>query len=613
MILSLNLDKIIKNLLQRMKQSTNPLVYTFYCLKEQPWYIFLLLFLDPVCTATFTVLPQYILKNIIRGFSLAVSYEHLLSLIYKDIFIYFLFFIFSFLVWRFYDYYIDVKSFPELKKNIIVSVFFYSIQQTKSFFQNNFSGDVAEKIDDLQKNVVLFIKWFFSRMLFNIISILSIAICLLYFNFYCGLITSSWILGMVIMSLFLANKISYVAIEWVNASSRLNGIFVDIFSNALIVKFFHNYIKEKYIVSGEAEKIKGYDSQINYYFFIAWLIYSFTFMIVQVSSFYVLIQQFKFSLINGSEFAFVWGMNTALVNVLWRILRDLTTLPEYYFSIKESLLILFKNIDIVDGEKNLSDEDFFSGKVTFDHVCFSFDNQNNIFNDLSLVVESGQKVALVGHSGSGKTTFLNLLLRLYDPQSGSVMINGNNIRDISLAHLYRYISVIPQDSGLFYRSVKDNIMYVYQEDRKDIDKHTFDEVLDFALLKDFVEGLPLKEDTIIGERGSTISGGQRQRVAIARAFLKNAPILILDEATSNLDSIAESKIQQNLEQIMKNKTVFIVAHRLSTIKTVDRVLVFDKGRIVQDGTHQELLEQKGLYRELWQMQSNMIQDIKEEC
>ena len=593
-----------------MDQIPTPLRYTLNCLKQQPWYILFLLILDPMCTATFTVLPQYILKNIIYSFSVATSYEQLLSLIKIDILLYLLFFVFSFFIWRLYDYYVDTKAFPQLKKEIILEAFFHTIQQTKSFFQRNFSGDIAEKVDDLQKNVVSLIKWFFGKILFDIMSIFSIAFCLLYFNFSCGLITAIWIIFMIVMSFLIANKISYVAVKWVNASSLLNGIFVDIFSNALIVKFFNNHKRELSVVDEETEKVKNFESAINYYFFIAWLIYSFTFLIVQIASFYILVQQYKFAQINAAGFAFVWGMNTALVNVLWRILRDLTLFPEYYFSVKESLIILFEKITIIDKEEKVLSIEEKKGEIVFHNVTFGFDEQAQVFKNLSILIRPQEKIALVGYSGSGKTTFLNLLLRLYEPQEGSITIGGVNIATISLESLYKNISIIPQDSGLFYRTIKDNISYAFPN--KDISKDLIDSALDFAVLKDFVDGLPLKEDTIIGERGSTISGGQRQRIAIARAFLKNAPILILDEATSNLDSIAESKIQQNLEMIMKDKTVFVVAHRLSTIKKMDRILVFDKGKIVQDGTHNSLLNQEGLYRELWQMQSNIIQDIGEE-
>lgn len=592
-----------------MEQKLTPLRYTLNCLRQQPWYILLLLIFDPLCTATFTVLPQYILKNIIYSFSIASSYEQLLSFIKVDIITYFLFFIFSFFVWRLYDYYVDIEAFPQLKKTIILDSFFHTIQQTKTFFQRNYSGDIAEKIDDLQKNVVALIKWFFSKMIFNIISIFSIAVCLLYFNFSCGIVTLIWILLMLLMSFFIAHKISYVAIRWVNASSLLNGIFVDIFSNALIVKFFHNYKKEVDVVDKETEKIKNFESRINYYFFIAWLIYSFTFMLVQIISFYLLVQQYKFAKINAAGFAFVWGMNTALVNVLWRILRDLTILPEYYFSVKESLIVLFEEIGIVDKkEKSLVLGN--KAEIIFDNITFGFDEKTKVFKDLSIVIHAGEKIALVGYSGSGKTTFLNLLLRLYEPQAGKIIINGQDIKTISLESLYANISIIPQESGLFYRSIRDNITYSCLT--SNIENDIFDAALDFSDLKEFIKELPFKEDTIIGERGSSISGGQKQRIAIARAFLKNAPILILDEATSNLDSIAESKIQQNLEIMMKDKTVFIVAHRLSTIKKMDRILVFDKGRIVQDGTHDSLLKQEGLYKELWQIQSNIIQDIGEE-
>jgi ABC-type multidrug transport system fused ATPase/permease subunit len=219
---------------------------------------------------------------------------------------------------------------------------------------------------------------------------------------------------------------------------------------------------------------------------------------------------------------------------------------------------------------------------------------------VSLEIAPGQKVALVGPSGAGKTTFVRLLLRLYDVTDGSICIDGQDIRSVTLESLRHAVSLVPQDPVLFHRTLMENIRY----GRFDA---TDDEVIAAAKLAhchEFIEALPEKYETYVGERGIKLSGGERQRVAIARAILKNAPILILDEATSSLDSHSESLIQDALDVLMGGKTVLVIAHRLSTIRKMDRILVVDEGGIKEDGSHDELLQNdSSLYKQLWNLQA----------
>jgi ATP-binding cassette subfamily B protein len=208
-------------------------------------------------------------------------------------------------------------------------------------------------------------------------------------------------------------------------------------------------------------------------------------------------------------------------------------------------------------------------------------------------------VGLVGFSGSGKSTFVNLILRLFDPQSGQILIDGVNIKDMTQEALHSQISLIPQDPSLFHRTLLENILY----GRLEASEAELIEAARKAYADDFIAQMKEGYDSLVGERGVKLSGGQRQRIAIARVILKNAPILILDEATSSLDSITEKAIQDTLDSAMNGKTVIVVAHRLSTIAHLDRILVFDRGRIIEDGTHSNLLAKGGAYYRLWQMQA----------
>lgn len=223
-----------------------------------------------------------------------------------------------------------------------------------------------------------------------------------------------------------------------------------------------------------------------------------------------------------------------------------------------------------------------------------------MFDDLNLVIQAGEKVGIVGRSGAGKSTLVNLLLRFYDVQSGQIRIDGQDISHVSQESLRRHIGMITQDTSLLHRSIRDNILY----GNPDADQAAIEEAARQAHAHDFIQELQDEQgrtgyDVQVGERGVKLSGGQRQRIAIARVLLKNAPILIMDEATSALDSEVESAIQENLHTLMAGKTVIAIAHRLSTIAAMDRLIVMDEGKIVEQGTHQELLAHKGIYAQLW--------------
>lgn len=240
------------------------------------------------------------------------------------------------------------------------------------------------------------------------------------------------------------------------------------------------------------------------------------------------------------------------------------------------------------------------GKIEFDGIQFSHpESSEMLFKDFDLSIQAGTRVGLVGHSGSGKTSLTRLLLRLNDVDGGKILIDGQNIAAITQEDLRNHVAYVPQEPALFHRSLKENIAYGRA-------KATDDEIKDAAEKAhalEFIEKLPDKFDTLVGERGVKLSGGQRQRIAIARAILKNAPILVLDEATSALDSESEKLIQASLETLMKNRTSIVIAHRLSTIAKLDRIIVLEDGKIIEDGSHAELLKQNGTYAKLWNHQS----------
>jgi ATP-binding cassette subfamily B protein len=237
--------------------------------------------------------------------------------------------------------------------------------------------------------------------------------------------------------------------------------------------------------------------------------------------------------------------------------------------------------------------------VHFDRITFRFPSAPRLFQDLDLQIGSGERVGLVGRSGGGKTTLTRLLLRQMDLHGGRITIGGQDIRDLRQADLRSLVAYVPQDPAMFHRSLRDNIAFA----RPSATEAEVRAAAQAAHVVDFIDGLPAGFDTLVGERGVKLSGGQRQRIAIARAILRDAPILVLDEATSALDSESEALIQDALWRLMAGRSALVVAHRLSTVARMDRLVVIDNGRVVQSGTHAELMARGGLYAELWSRQS----------
>lgn len=289
-----------------------------------------------------------------------------------------------------------------------------------------------------------------------------------------------------------------------------------------------------------------------------------------------------------------------LTQLLWSFAGIIRAFYDAFADAQEMALILNTPYS-VDDNKNTQVLKNIKGEVVFDCVTYIYDKNNTkVFDNFSLAIPAGQKIALVGTSGAGKSTFVNLLMRLFNLTSGRILIDGVDITSISQNNLREEIGFVPQDPALFHRTLMENIRYGKRN-------ATDEEVMEASRLANcdkFIDRLPLGYSTYVGERGIKLSGGERQRVAIARAILKNAPILVLDEATSALDSESEMLIQEALQNLIKNKTTIVIAHRLSTVRAMDRIIVIEDGKIVEDDNHNELLNNKeGIYKKLWDIQS----------
>jgi ABC-type multidrug transport system fused ATPase/permease subunit len=297
------------------------------------------------------------------------------------------------------------------------------------------------------------------------------------------------------------------------------------------------------------------------------------------------------------ELIMVTALMISIQSTLVYIGMNMNGFIRRYGEVEEGLVDIVLPHEIVDT-KEAKKINVTTGEIVFSHVNFNYED-NNVFSNFNLAIDSGERVGLVGTSGAGKTTLVSLLLRQHELNSGSITIDGQDISLVTQDSVRENIAVVPQEPLLFHRSIRDNIAY----GKSNAIKGEIISVAKKAQADEFIKVLPSGYDTFVGERGVKLSGGQKQRVALARAMLKNAPILVLDEATSALDSESEVAIQKALHELMKGKTVIAIAHRLSTLREMDRIIVIDLGKIVESGTHDELVKTGGLYERLWKHQA----------
>jgi ATP-binding cassette subfamily B protein len=413
-----------------------------------------------------------------------------------------------------------------------------------------------------------------------------------------GLLVAGWVFSYVSFSYWLATRCQPYAQDYAAVRSLVNGKIVDSVTNILNTKLFARLGFEREFLDvfletevGAARRTFWYMERIRWFQFTAAAI-------LKIGIVYYALTLWDAGLISVGEFTMSIGLALLIISDARNLTRRFLELFEYVGNIANGVETIIQAHEIVDVP-NAVPLKISQGRIEFRNVCFAYDVNKTVFDGLNVVIESGQRVGLVGFSGSGKSTFVSLILRSFEPQSGQILIDGMDIQQVLIDSLHEQVSLIPQDPSLFHRSLKENIGY----GRLDADNEAISEAAKLAHADEFIGLMPEGYDALVGERGVKLSGGQRQRIAIARVMLKDAPILLLDEATSSLDSVTEKAIQENLDRVMGRKTVIAIAHRLSTIAHLDRILVFDKGNIVEDGGHEQLLALQGFYYRLWTMQA----------
>ncbi|MBZ9958931.1 MULTISPECIES: ABC transporter ATP-binding protein [unclassified Mesorhizobium] len=479
----------------------------------------------------------------------------------------------------------------------------YLLKQSMSFYQDEFAGRIATKL--MQTALAV------RECVIKVIDVLNYVI--VYFLGMLLIVGSAdwrlaaplgvWMVGYILLLRYFIPRLGKVGEEQANARSVMTGRVVDSYSNIQTVKLFSHARRE---ASFAKEGMMG---------FLDTVYRSMRLVTVLFGSLYILNALLLFSVTAISLWLWLgqavtigavavviglvlrmWGMSQWIMWEMSGLFENIGTVQDGIASIS-----LPRLVEDRPGAKEITVS---KGEIRFEDIRFHYGKQKGVIENLSLAVKPGEKVGIVGRSGAGKSTLVNLLLRFYDLEAGRILIDGQEIAAVKQDSLRAQIGMVTQDTSLLHRSVRENILY----GRPDASDDMLVEAARRAEALDFIAGLSDHSgrkgfDAYVGDRGVKLSGGQRQRIAIARVMLKDAPILILDEATSALDSEAEAAIQENLYKLMQGKTVIAIAHRLSTIAAMDRLVVMDQGRVIEEGSHEELVAKGGLYAQLWQRQS----------
>lgn len=545
------------------------------------------------------VLQPLVYKNLIdavsysaiRGFSPEIEYWFLVLISV---------WVGNLIFWRISDYAL-VYSKTKVTKFLLDDGFTRIIKHSRRFFINNFTGSIVSKNARFAGSLTNIFETFIFSFWLTAVSLVGILWVLFRENKLLGAIFLLWIIAYMILSIVFAKKKIPYDEKRAEANSKAIGVYSDILTNIVNVKVFAASLfetKNYFNKTDEEEKRRRESGNVSNF---QKTLQTIMIIILEAVAIFAAIDLWARGVVDVGMVVLVQVYIVQLDMVIWNLGNSIISMQSSISDTKEMVEIFETPIDIKDPE-NPEECRIKNGEIVFENVSFEYKDGKDVFKDFNLKILSGQKVGIVGHSGSGKTTITNLLLRFEDVVGGSIKIDGQDIRNITQDDLRRKISYVPQEPVLFHRTLKENIAYGNPD--------ATDKEIDLASTKahaeEFIKELKDGYETLVGERGVKLSGGQRQRIAIARVMLENSPILILDEATSSLDSISENLIQKAFDEAMKNRTTIVIAHRLSTIKKMDRIIVLDKGKIVEDGTHEDLLSKKGYYEKLWSAQKDGV-------
>jgi ATP-binding cassette, subfamily B, bacterial len=476
-------------------------------------------------------------------------------------------------------------------------LFEYMGKHSHSYFSDRFAGSLSSKITHASEGAQSFFEAFLWHYYPGILALLFTGLYISTISLMAGGIFMVMILVLVPLNLKLATYRRPHVVAYSAQTTKARGRLVDTLTNIGAVRQYSAYDHEQQRFDGELDKVRALN--VKQWGISEWGLVANNIIIAlfQLGLVIITLTLWNNGALSTGELVM---MVTLLLNVTGTLVfigNSINGFIRRYAEVEEGLTDILQAYE-VSNVTNAKELEIKEGGIDWQNVSFEF-GDNKVFGDFNLTIKPGQRVGLVGYSGAGKTTFVSLLLRQHDVSGGAVLIDGQNIAEVTQDSLRQAIAVVPQEPLLFHRTIRENIAY----GKPDATDEEIIAVAQKAQAHDFIVQLEKRYDTLVGERGIKLSGGQKQRIAIARAMLKDAPILVLDEATSALDSESEVAIQEALHTLMEGKTVVAIAHRLSTLREMDRIIVLENGQIVEDGNHERLKEGGGVYQRLWEHQA----------
>jgi ATP-binding cassette, subfamily B, bacterial len=488
------------------------------------------------------------------------------------------------------------KAIPKLQADIRMVMFDHIQHHSPHYFNERFAGSLANKMTDMTTQVEMMIQQLYWPLIPAISTCILGAIFLWFVNPIFTWILLAWVVIHLSICLKFTRPVDAYEHRHGEARSALIGKIVDSFTNNFAVNLFYRFKYEKNAIASFQNEEETTNRQAKQYVEKMRCVLSFFYFIAILIMFGTLLYLWVHNKITTGQVVQVFTTMWSLTMILWTVGSALPVLFQSFGLAKQAYSVMCDPQDMGD-KPNAKGLKISSGEIVFDNVSFHY-GEKKLFENKHVEITGGERVGLVGYTGAGKSTFINLILRFFPLHSGKILIDSQDIANVTLESLRSQIALIPQDPVLFHRTLRENIRYGNPEATEAEIVHASK----LAHCHEFIRNIPHGFEAKVGERGTKLSGGEKQRIAIARAILANAPILILDEATSALDSLTENYIQDSLDKLMQNRTTIVIAHRLSTLSRMDRILVFDKGRVVEEGTHTFLLSQEGLYAKMWKMQ-----------
>ncbi len=583
-----------------MQKSPTITSFLWQIIKPYKWW-YLLMLQAPFSNAVYPLIYNYSIKLLIDLFTQSTQISPIAAFWPVSLFV--LANILLETSWRIHNF-AAWRSMPRIMQDVMNKVYKYVQDHSYNFFQNNLTGSIISKvkgINDGCQTIHNALEYQVSKPVLTTI-FTGIGLALANFKIFLAVIIFAFIQG--VISIYFGKKLNQIRNNIENSWHQIIGHISDNITNIFTIFSYATKQKEAREISQHYEKSYKPHAlnwhKVDFWMSVLQMIIYCTFMGVLLVYMIHLRNQGEISV---GDIAFIMSITYVFTDNMWQAINSIKDFAQTIAAFKSSFTIMQIPQETIDLP-NAPELKIKCGEIIFKNISFGYgENKSHTLKKLNLHIKSGQKIGVVGHSGAGKSTLIALLLKNFEANDGDIIIDNQSIYHTSTDSLRSQIALIPQDIMLFHRTIGENIGYSQESATQAQIEHA----ASAANIHNFIESLPQKYDTLVGERGVKLSGGQRQRIAIARAILKNAPILILDEATSSLDSETEQEIQKSINKMLeiKNATVIAIAHRLSTIKHLDRIIMMEGGNIVEDGSFQELLSKNnGRFKAMWDSQVN---------